>query len=118
MLLAPVEAKRQAELKRQKQKREWDEQQRAWKIEEARKVEAEAQQALLKEARSWQDWRSVSIYLDAVGDALGQRQTALSEAGQQWLSKAKERAALLNPLTVRIGKLAKVEGSKTDQPVP
>ncbi len=117
-LQAPVEAKRKAERKRQEQKLAWEEQQRAWKVEEAQKNEPAAQQALLKEARAWQDWRSINVYLDALNEALGQGQTALSEVGQKWLSNAKKRAVVLNPLTARILDLANSESMENDDSRP
>ena len=115
---APVEAKRQAELKRQEQKRAWEEQQCAWKIEEAEKIESEAQQALLEEARAWQDWRSINTYLDPLNKALGQGPVAPTEVGREWLLKAEKRAVALNPLTMRILELAKSEGIENGDTSP
>ena len=117
-LKAPVEAKRRAEAKRMEDKQRWEEQKRRWELEEARKAEQEARAALISEASAWRSWQSVSAYLQALGEAIDHEKATLLEAGRECLSTARERAAALNPLPIRMSQLAGGEEPESDEEIP
>lgn len=117
-LKAPVETKRRAEAKRLEDKQRWEEQKRRRELEEARKAKQKARAALISEASAWQRWQSVSAYLQALEETVNREQATLPETGRAWLSKARERAAALNPLPTRISQLAGGEEPESDEEIP
>ena len=70
------------------------------------------------QASDWRRWQSVSAYLQALQEAIDREQATLPQAGREWLSKARERAAVLNPLPVRMLQLAGGEEPESEEEIP
>lgn len=63
-------------------------------------------------------WQSVRAYSQSLGEAIDREQATLPEAGREYLSKARERAATLNLLLACMSRLAGGKELDSNEEIP